>query len=293
MDPTATHLLIAVWIFATGGAIGSFLNVVVYRLPAGLSLSWPGSFCPQCKHPIRWHDNVPVLGWILLRGRCRDCRRPIPLRYPAVEALVAGLYLLLGVVEGLGGAANLPVRPVPVAGGVIGPALGSAQVAGLLAWHLLLISTLLPAALIEYDGQRVPRRLFGPALVVGLVGSACWGWLHPVPAIGVGWRPAAGLLDALVGLVAGGLLGLAGRWLSGPKNDDSVPLAGAVVGLFLGWQAAVVIVVPSLAAAAVARAAGRGVARLGRVAPAAWMLAGSVAWLLCWQAAVRRWPLLG
>ncbi|MGH2944872.1 MAG: prepilin peptidase [Solirubrobacteraceae bacterium] len=69
-----------------GAIFGSFLNVVAYRLPRGESLARPRSRCPGCKTPIRPYDNVPVLSWLLLRGRCRDCRRPISARYPLVEA---------------------------------------------------------------------------------------------------------------------------------------------------------------------------------------------------------------
>src|SRR5690554_2192726 len=73
-----------------GLLIGSFLNVVVWRLPRGESLSYPGSHCPKCEHPIRWWDNLPVVSWLVLRGRCRDCGEPISARYPLVE-LTTGL----------------------------------------------------------------------------------------------------------------------------------------------------------------------------------------------------------
>lgn len=78
-----------------GGAIGSFLNVVIWRVPEGMSLISPPSHCPKCGHPIRIHDNIPVLGWILLRGKCRDCREPISLRYPIVEAICMLIPMLL------------------------------------------------------------------------------------------------------------------------------------------------------------------------------------------------------
>ena len=68
-----------------GLAIGSFLNVVVYRVPAGQSVVHPPSHCPVCQHPIRNRHNIPVLGWILLRGRCYDCKSPISIRYPLIE----------------------------------------------------------------------------------------------------------------------------------------------------------------------------------------------------------------
>ncbi len=81
-----------------GAAIGSFLNVVGYRVPRGISIRTPGSHCPSCAGPIRWRHNIPVLGWLLLRGRCHDCDSPISLRYPVVEAATAGLYLTAGLV---------------------------------------------------------------------------------------------------------------------------------------------------------------------------------------------------
>ncbi len=77
----------------SGLAIGSFLNVVVYRVPAGLSVARPRSACPGCGQAIEPRDNIPVLSWLLLRGRCRGCREPISLRYPALEALTAVLFL--------------------------------------------------------------------------------------------------------------------------------------------------------------------------------------------------------
>ena len=66
-------LLILVWVFILGSIFGSFFNVVVHRLPLGLSLLHPPSRCPACEHPIRWRDNLPVVGWLLLRGRCAKC----------------------------------------------------------------------------------------------------------------------------------------------------------------------------------------------------------------------------
>lgn len=75
-----------------GLLVGSFLNVVIHRVPAGLSLVSPGSACPACEHPVRAYDNLPVLSWLVLRGRCRDCRAPISFRYPLVELATAILF---------------------------------------------------------------------------------------------------------------------------------------------------------------------------------------------------------
>ena len=90
---------IVVWLIVVGAAVGSFLNVVVYRLPLGISLVHPPSHCPKCGKRIPWYDNVPVLGWIMLRGRCRQCHNPISARYPMVEAITAAMFGAVAVVE--------------------------------------------------------------------------------------------------------------------------------------------------------------------------------------------------
>jgi leader peptidase (prepilin peptidase)/N-methyltransferase len=82
------------FIFLFGACVGSFLNVLVWRLPTGQSVVTPPSRCPKCGHRLRWHENVPILGWLLLRGRCSACRIPISMQYPAVELLVAVLFLV-------------------------------------------------------------------------------------------------------------------------------------------------------------------------------------------------------
>ncbi len=88
--------LILIWLFALGASIGSFLNVVMYRVPRGLSIIRPRSRCPACGHAIRPRDNIPVFGWMLLRGRCRDCGASISIRYPLVEAATGALFVLIG-----------------------------------------------------------------------------------------------------------------------------------------------------------------------------------------------------
>src|SRR5437660_4926280 len=76
-----------------GGAIGSFLNVVIHRVPREQSIVFPNSACPSCRTPLRPYDNIPILSFIILRGRCRFCRKPISIRYPIVEALTALLFV--------------------------------------------------------------------------------------------------------------------------------------------------------------------------------------------------------
>jgi leader peptidase (prepilin peptidase)/N-methyltransferase len=94
MATVGLPLLILAWAFAVGAAVGSFLNVVVARLPAGESVVHPRSRCPSCRTPIAWYDNLPVLSWLLLRGRCRSCRARISFRYPLVEILGGAAALL-------------------------------------------------------------------------------------------------------------------------------------------------------------------------------------------------------
>ena len=96
-----------VLLFALGLCVGSFLNVCIYRLPRGGSLLHPGSRCPGCEYPLRWYDNIPVLSYIFLRGRCRRCGGGINPRYPIVELLTAGMFVLHYIV--FGGSALLVV----------------------------------------------------------------------------------------------------------------------------------------------------------------------------------------
>ena len=294
LPPETLQWLAAVWLFAIGSAVGSFLNVVVYRLPTGMSIVAPGSHCPVCKHLIRWYDNVPIVSWLVLRARCRDCAARISPRYPAVEAAVAGLFLLLALVELFTAGANLPSRPVPVAGGTIAPDLTLGQAAGLYAYHLLLLCTLLAAVLIEYDGHRPPPSLFAPAALVGLLAPLAWTHLHPVPAWGIGQGWQSGLIDGITGLLAGFTLGCLVLGAIGPRSRLAMVFAAACVGLFLGWQAAIVLVVATAVSHLPLRLAG---SRLrGRVTPipaTAWLGLLTLGWILTWAWLVQQCPLLG
>ena len=125
-----------------GAVIGSFLNVVAYRLPRSKSLVAPGSQCPGCDTPIKLYDNVPVFGWLLLRGRCRTCRKAISPRYPAVEALTAALAVAVILVEH----------------STVDKVLG-----------LVLVGILVPIALIDLDHQIIPNKITAPAAVLAVV----------------------------------------------------------------------------------------------------------------------------
>ena len=128
---------------ALGGLlVGSFFNVLIARLPEGESLVTPGSRCPHCGHPVRPYDNVPVLSWLWLRGRCRDCGEPISARYPLVEALTGVLCALVVVAKGADEDAWLGIA---------------------------LVLTLVPITFIDLDHRIIPNRIVGPSAVVALV----------------------------------------------------------------------------------------------------------------------------
>ncbi|HRF00326.1 MAG TPA: prepilin peptidase [Pirellulaceae bacterium] len=162
----AVEAFVVTWVFALGASVGSFLNVVVYRMPLGIGLSAGGSRCPRCLTPILARDNVPILGWLALGGRCRACDLPISRRYPLIEALTGLGYVLLFVaIVGLG-SQSLPRHQDPVSLGV-----GEAILGG--RWDIILVATIQAitlsfvwaAALMLHDGHRPPRRFWLTGLI--------------------------------------------------------------------------------------------------------------------------------
>lgn len=291
--PASLQVLLGVWIFVLGSAVGSFLNVVVYRLPRRMSLVWPGSHCPACKHPIRWHDNLPILGWIMLAGRCRDCHARISIRYPIVELISAALFLAMGLVEGFSLGANLPRRLPSGLEGTIGTTLDPIAASGILAYHLLLLGTLLPAALIESDGHRLPEAMFRPAALVGWLAPWVWPYLHPVPAWPGVPNWLAGAVDGAVGSIVGLALGEVIRARIGPRDRLGLLVGPGLVGLFLGWQAAAVLGLLLLPVHLVAQRIGRRWPAIGRSSPGWWLWATTLTWILNWHSLARWCPLLG
>ena len=150
---------VVLWSFALGASLGSFLNVVVYRLPAGLNLSRPKSRCPRCETPIRKTDNLPVLGWLKLRGRCRACGLPIAKRYPLVEATCGALLAALVLCVVLLGGVNLPVDAGVAGRGRWARDLDPELVAVCGALFLGQLA-LLAAGLTALDGHRLPAKLW-------------------------------------------------------------------------------------------------------------------------------------
>ena len=138
------HVAIIVALFVVGVSIGSFLNVVIHRLPLQMSLLRPGSRCPRCGHAISVRDNVPILGWLVLKGRCRNCELPISARYPLVEILT-GVLVASGYCVDLALGATDPIERGMLALGVR------------LLVHIVIVSIAVVGALVAYDAcQSVP-----------------------------------------------------------------------------------------------------------------------------------------
>lgn len=171
-----------------GLLVGSFLNVVIYRLPRGESMIRPRSRCPSCAATLRARDNVPVLSWLLLRGRCRDCAKPISRRYPMVEAATAALF-----------AAVVLAAPSRAA----------------VALGLIAVCVFLPAALIDLDHRIIPNRL----LLVAAVAAVLVGTL-----LDPGGEPGR----LIAGAAAGGFLLVAALARPGGMGMGDVKLAAVM-----------------------------------------------------------------
>ena len=226
-----------------------------------------------------------MLAWLWLRGRCRDCRQPISFRYPLVEAVTAGLFLLLLVVEVFHGGQNLPVRIPPAAGPHPYP---PAQALGICLLHLGLLCTLMAAGLIRWDGKRPPRWLFVPLLLVGLVAPPIWPWLHPLPAgPGVAESPWGGVVDSLLGLGTGLFLGRIAEWLGKRfavmgKPGSQILGEALVIGVVLGWQAVLVLVPLAMLLEELSRIAALRWTSARRFVAAVWIAPLTLLWILNW-----------
>lgn len=197
-------VMIEVFIFIFGTAVGSFLNVCIYRLPRSLSLIHPRSMCPRCEAAIAFYDNIPILSYLWLRGRCRHCGAAISLRYPVVE-LAAGLFAV-----GLFSQEGLAFREALVL--------------------YALVATLLVVTFIDIDHQIIPDVITYPGIVIGFLSSFV---LESIT-----------YKESLLGIVLGGgllLLVASGYYVvtktEGMGGGDVKLLA--MIGAFLGWKAAI------------------------------------------------------
>ena len=199
---------------AMGLCIGSFLNVVIYRLPLGQSLATPPSRCRKCGYSLRWFDNIPVLSWAFLRGRCRKCGIPVSWQYPVVELVTGALFVLV-------------VWLTPP-----GP---------LLASRLLLVCALIALFGIDLEHQILPNVITLPGIVIGLMLSA----IAPpgIKDAAIGVLVGGGLLYAIAGAY------YLWRREEGMGMGDVKMLA--MLGAFLGWKAVLVTVILASFAGAV------------------------------------------
>ncbi|NDJ22937.1 prepilin peptidase [Nostoc sp. B(2019)] len=200
----------SVIVFTLGASIGSFINVVVYRLPAGLSILWPPSRCPHCLNQLKAYDNVPVLGWVWLKGRCRYCKSKISVRYPVVEAITGIVFLLIFFIF---------------------------KVSILTLSYWAFCSWLLALSLIDLDTMTLPNALTQSGLVVGIIFQMMVGFLPEAS-----WEA---LVNHLMKAIVGAVLGL---WLfdaiaiigsiafgKAAMGAGDAKLA-AMMGAWLGWK---------------------------------------------------------
>lgn len=190
------------WIvFIFGTIVGSFLNVCIYRIPAGLSIVSPPSSCPNCGHKIRWYENIPILSYLFLRGRCAGCKALISLRYPLVEALNGLLFVLILYSFGV-----IWVTPI----------------------YFLLASALVVITFIDLDHQIIPDVISLPGIGTGFLCSFLIPWITWLDSL-LGIVLGGGLLL----LIAMGYEYLAKR--EGMGGGDIKLLA--MLGAFMGWKA--------------------------------------------------------
>jgi leader peptidase (prepilin peptidase)/N-methyltransferase len=202
-------VVFAIWVFVLGAVVGSFLNVVIARVPRGESVVSPASRCPRCKSAIRWYDNVPILSWIILRAKCRHCGLPISLRYPTVELLI-GL-IAVGIARQVG--PNFT-------------AIG----------YFVFAAVLVALAYIDLDTWLLPQELTLPLLALG-VNSPFWnqGLSFTESLIGADLGFALFAAIALFGekILKREIMGWGDVWLLGG------------IGAWLGWQSLLPVILLS------------------------------------------------
>ena len=202
--------LLALYALATGAIIGSFLNVVIHRYPREESIVFPPSHCPHCNYRIRWFDNVPVLSYLVLLGRCRNCRVPISLRYPLIELANALFYLAIFQRTGV------DVAFIPLAA---------------------IVSMTIVLIYIDLEIQILPDVIDLPGIAIGVgIGALALGERFPDFTLSASW------LDSLIGAAIGALVlfGIAFayrliRRIEGMGLGDVKMLA--MIGAIVGWNA--------------------------------------------------------
>jgi leader peptidase (prepilin peptidase)/N-methyltransferase len=228
------YCLTSLIVFALGTTIGSFLNVVVYRLPAGLSLAYPPSRCPQCLHKLGKTENVPILGWIWLQGRCRWCKTRISSRYPLVEAFTGLLFLLI---------------------------FWQFQFSFLSVGYWAFLSLLLALTLIDLDTMTLPNPLTQSGLILGLLFMAGLGWTESGEISGGATQLMAGIGAMVLGIwLFDGITFLGSVMLGQAAMGGGDAKLMAMIGAWLGWK---YLLVSAFVACAVGAMIGGGAIALG------------------------------
>lgn len=264
-------------LFLMGLAVGSFLNVCIARLPLEKSVIWPSSRCSSCLQPIRWYDNIPLLSYWLLRGRCRTCGASFSIRYFFIELATglgfAGLFYA-EIIANIHGWDLLRQNQWALQFGVV-PWQGWV----LVGFHAILFSLLLAAAVCDLEHREIPLGITMPGMLIGLIGAVVWPWpwphdfiqamngqplgrpwwvlgpvkggLYPWPVWGPlpEWLPPGswqlGLATGLAGILAGTFMIRVIGWVfSTALGKEAIGLGDAdlmmMAGAFLGWQPVVV-----------------------------------------------------
>ena len=199
--------------FMFGAIVGSFLNVCIYRLPKGKSIVTPPSHCPKCGKPINWYDNIPLLSYIVLKGRCRSCREPISPGYFIVETVTAVLAVALFAVFGLSHKFTA---------------------------YCILFSGLIVATFVDLEIREIPDEVSLGGLVAGLALAA----IFPDVLNAVSWNKA--IVSSVLGVIAGGgsiyLMGFFGEMIFRKEamGGGDVKLM-AMIGAFVGWKFALLV----------------------------------------------------
>ncbi|MBP0000172.1 MAG: prepilin peptidase [Cyanobacteria bacterium SID2] len=193
-------------VFALGASVGSFANVVIYRLPAGMSLLWPPSRCPHCLHRLRRRENVPIFGWLVLHGRCAHCHAPISPRYPFIEAIVGILFVVVFGTFGL-----------------------SLTTLG----YWLFLTGLLVLAVIDFDTMTLPNPITQLGVMSGLIFQMLLGRSNGGSIEGL----MSGIVGAVLGIWLVDLIRLAASSL---LNKEAMGAGDAklmaAIGAWLGWK---------------------------------------------------------
>ncbi|MBA2663632.1 MAG: prepilin peptidase [Bradymonadaceae bacterium] len=228
----------AAFAFALGAVVGSFLNVVIYRVPAGKSVVTPGSHCPICGHAIRWYDNVPILSWaLLLRARCRDCAAPIPARYALVETLTGLLTLALWFKIGWRHFQDIDLFNE----------LAVSTLAVPFGFYFFFICLLVVVTFVDLDHYLIPHEFTFPGMAIGIAAAFALSSEHIMAPGSMGgfWPPVTPSVS-IIGLLVGGLtvvvifvLYYAIRGAEGIGGGDVTLMA--VMGAWLGWPSLVFI----------------------------------------------------